>query len=308
MKRTLVVTAAALLVCAAGFAQQQESKVQAGGTFTYNLSAGATPQQTAFISKSVKNSPYSAKQVHERTQTLSDGTHITTKTTTTMYRDSSGRTRTEVNDEMATINDPVAGAAYRLNMKAQTSTTIRVMPTSVGVMFDGPTREDQVVTDELKAKLVDALPRVTTNSITTENGALTVTAGVGGGRGGMIEVGPNGYVRPNNDEYQRESLGTQTMEGLIVEGTRITLTIPEGAIGNDRPIKTVIEQWYSPELQLYVMTKNTDPRNGESITRLTEVSRSEPDSSLFLVPANYRVLNGVGPIGTGRGGGRGNLD
>jgi hypothetical protein len=307
MKRSLAVAAAALLVCGAGFAQQQESKQPTATGWSYSLSASATPQQAAFIAKSVKNSPYSAKQVHERTQTLSDGTHITTRTVTTMYRDSSGRTRTEVNDEMATINDPVNGAVYRLNMKAQTSTTIRMMPTNVGVMFDGPTREDQMVTDEVKAKLAEALPRVNTNAITTENGAVTVTYDAAGGRGGNLAlVGPNGFIRQNNDEYQRESLGTQTMEGLVVEGTRITMTIPEGAIGNDRPIKTVIEQWFSPDLQLYVMTKNSDPRNGESITRLTEVSRSEPDSSLFLVPANYRVLNGVGPIGTGRGGGRGN--
>jgi hypothetical protein len=287
MKRSIVVTAAALLVCGAGFAQQLELKQQPGPIFTYSLPAGATPQQAGIVGKIVKNAPYSAKQVHERTQTLSDGTHISTTNVTTVYRDSSGRTRTVVNDEMATIYDPVAGATYRLNMKAQTSTTIRMMQ-NIGIVFDGPT-------GELQAKVSDMLPRPTINTTGTENGTVSVAYDGGGGT-----------VRTNNDEFQRESLGTQTMEGLVVEGTRITMTVPEGAIGNDRPIKTVIEQWYSPELQLYVMTKNTDPRNGENVMRLTEVSRNEPDASLFQVPANYKVLSGVGTIGTGRGGGRGN--
>jgi hypothetical protein len=286
MKRSLAVTAAALLVCGAAFAQQQESKQPTATGWSYSMPAGAMPQQGGFINVSgtVKNAPYSAKQTHERTQTLADGTHITVNTVSNVYRDSSGRTRTEANEEIATINDPVNGAIYRLNMKAQTATTIKVMQNAV--TFDGSKTsldalQTQLQTD-LQAKVAEALPRTTTG-VMTENGAVTVT----------YSNSPNGE-RFNSDEYQRESLGTQTMEGLVVEGTRITMTIPQGAIGNDRPIKTVIEQWYSPELHLYVMTKNSDPRNGESITRLTEVNRGEPDAALFQVPANYKGTGGVG--------------
>ncbi|MFZ0819003.1 MAG: hypothetical protein WAM91_02970 [Candidatus Acidiferrales bacterium] len=287
MKRSLALIAVALLVCAAGHAQQAT-----GGWVV--MPDGATPQQAGIMGKIVKNSPYSAKQVHERTQTLSDGTHINTTTTTTVCRDSSGRTRTEVNDEIATIVDPVNGATYRLNMKAQTATTIRTM--NIGIAFDAPNKAAQDAAQaDLQAKVSDLLPRVTLDTAVTETGGGTVTVTTTGGRGGA--------PLPNNGEFTTESLGTQTIEGLVVEGTRNTHTILEGTIGNDRPIKTVVEQWYSPDLQLYVMTKTSDPRNGENVMRLTEVSRNEPDASLFQIPANYKVVGGVG--GGGGGGRRG---
>ncbi len=37
-------------------------------------------------------------------------------------------------------------------------------------------------------------------------------------------------IRP---QIARESLGTQTIEGVLAEGSRTTLTYPIGAIGND---------------------------------------------------------------------------
>jgi uncharacterized protein YdeI (BOF family) len=282
MKRSLVAIAAALLISAAVFAQQLEVKQQVAG-----WTSMAAPQQAGFMAKVVKNAPYSAKQVHEHTQTLADGTHISTTTTTTIYRDSSGRTRTEVNDEIVTIVDPIVGATYRLNTKAQTVSTIRQITINPVMELSNP---------ELLNKIAGSLEAQATFSTTTPTGNVTVTYDRGGGP----------LPLPNNGEFTRESLGTQSMEGLVVEGTRLTHTIQAGEIGNDRPINSVTEQWYSPELQLYVLTKTSDPRNGESVTRLTEVNRADPDSSLFQVPANYRLLSGVGPIGTGRGGGRGN--
>jgi TonB family protein len=88
----------------------------------------------------------------------------------------------------------------------------------------------------------------------------------------------------------RESLGKQNVEGVEAEGTRTTVTIPAGAIGNERAIQIVSERWYSQELQTVVMTKHSDPRFGETTYRLTNISRSEPDHSLFELPAGFEVL------------------
>ena len=74
----------------------------------------------------------------------------------------------------------------------------------------------------------------------------------------------------------------------VSEGTRHTITLPAGTIGNDRPIQTVSERWYSPELQTVTMTKHTDPRSGEDTFRLTNVLRGEPSPDLFQVPASYQ--------------------
>jgi len=62
-----------------------------------------------------------------------------------------------------------------------------------------------------------------------------------------------------------------------------------GSQGNDRPIVAVNENWYSDELQTQILSKRSDPRYGESVDRLTNIDRSEPDPSLFLPPADYTI-------------------
>lgn len=92
-------------------------------------------------------------------------------------------------------------------------------------------------------------------------------------------------------ESRTEDLGVQTIEGVEAVGTRTITTIPAGEIGNERPIEMVYERWYSNELQLVVMSKNSDPRFGEQTYRLTNIVRSEPDPSLFELPAGYKVVS-----------------
>lgn len=114
-----------------------------------------------------------------------------------------------------------------------------------------------------------------------------------------IGIGPDG---PPRDETKApgsksESLGTKMIDGISVEGTRITFELPVGQIGNDKPIQVLTENWYSPELQLIVMSRHLDPLSGEHIFRLVTIKRSEPAADLFTVPAGFRVENqsGRGP-------------
>jgi len=72
-------------------------------------------------------------------------------------------------------------------------------------------------------------------------------------------------------------------------------TIPAGQIGNERPIQVTDETWYSPELQITVMSRHSDPREGETVYKLNNVTRAEPDPSLFRAPTDY-VINDFGPI------------
>ena len=86
-----------------------------------------------------------------------------------------------------------------------------------------------------------------------------------------------------------EALGKQVIDGVQAEGTRTTITIPAGEIGNERDIDIVNERWYSPELQTVVMSKHTDPRMGETVYRLTNIRRGDPLPALFQIPADYTV-------------------
>lgn len=75
----------------------------------------------------------------------------------------------------------------------------------------------------------------------------------------------------------------------MADGTRITRTIPAGTIGNEHDLKIVSEIWYSKDLQMVVMSKHTDPRMGESTFKMTNITRTEPDATLFQVPAGFNT-------------------
>jgi len=101
--------------------------------------------------------------------------------------------------------------------------------------------------------------------------------------------GPPGPARHGNDKV--ESLGGQTMEGLAVQGTRTATTIPAGRIGNELPIAIVTETWYSAALDTVILSRRTDPRSGETVSRMSNVVRAEPSPSLFQLPADFKVVD-----------------
>jgi hypothetical protein len=89
---------------------------------------------------------------------------------------------------------------------------------------------------------------------------------------------------------QRSSLGTRVIEGIEATGIRDSLTIPAGKMGNDKPIELSYERWYSPELKLLVLSRYSDPRFGETVYRVVNLRREEPDPTLFSIPSSYRII------------------
>jgi hypothetical protein len=99
-------------------------------------------------------------------------------------------------------------------------------------------------------------------------------------------------IANDQSKMSTEDLGSQTMEGIIVNGLRTTRTIPAGEIGNERPITVVTEVWTSPDLKTVVYSKRSDPRMGEQTYQLTNIVRAEPDASLFTVPGDFKIVEG----------------
>jgi hypothetical protein len=85
-----------------------------------------------------------------------------------------------------------------------------------------------------------------------------------------------------------EELPTQTINGVLAKGSRITMTIPAGTFGNDRDVKVVNERWYSDDLQVLLKSTNNDPRFGVTTYELTNIVTGQPDPALFLVPSDYQ--------------------
>jgi hypothetical protein len=100
---------------------------------------------------------------------------------------------------------------------------------------------------------------------------------------------------------KRETLAAQSMNGIMASGTRVTRTIPAGTIGNTQAIESVRETWMADDLKVPLMTKVSDPRIGTTTTELTTINRSQPDPSLFQVPADYTMKKGPGGMGGRRG-------
>ncbi len=88
----------------------------------------------------------------------------------------------------------------------------------------------------------------------------------------------------------REALGEKTIEDLNTVGTRETVTLAPGAIGNDKQLTLSRDFWYSPDLKTNLQVVRTDPRDGVITIQLNIQSRSETDPSNFAIPAGYKVV------------------
>ena len=229
----------------------------------------------------VKNQPYQAQAVTEVKQTLADGTHITQTTTATVARDSDGRT---VRIQKLSTIGPWKSASNSSQADAPTLTTI----------FDPVAQTHTDYNSDSNVAHVLAMPALPAKAQATgaAGGFAVISAGPGGGGPGNVTFAFKARAEageaPNGD-VKTESMGDKAIDGIPVTGTRTTNTIPAGTIGNDRDIVITRETWYSPALKLVFQTTQTDPRFGETTYSLTNVERSEPDSTMFQIPAGYTV-------------------
>ena len=91
------------------------------------------------------------------------------------------------------------------------------------------------------------------------------------------------------------SLGTESLEGVELQGTRKTHTIPAELSGTGKPIQVIDEYWYSPALSIYMIIRHNDPRTGEQIVAVTHVQRGEPDAAELTVPSDFKIVDETPP-------------
>ncbi len=239
----------------------------------------------------IAGAPYSAQSTTERVQMLADGNRIVQTTSGSVARDTQGRVRRE---ESLPGLKTSGGEAPRI------------------VMIDDPVSEVHWTLDErTKTALKMPFPKI-------KSGAYGVVAGSGlssgknvfftsmdGAAGGTVlssrAISKNGPL-PSDFNVTKDlnatktDLGTQTVEGVPAQGTRITRTIPAGQFGNEQPMIITTETWYSPDLKVLVMSKSSDPRMGDTTYTLTNIQRAEPSESLFQVPDDYTVKDAQLPV------------
>jgi len=281
MKRTLIFI---LATATCAFAQDagKTVTVQGGGP----VGAGAFGAFERSNGAPVVGAPYSATITNESIQTLSDGNRIVQSSTGATARDSQGRTRQDAPlpaignlsasnpPHIVFLQDPVAQTSYTLNLTDKTAMKVPALP---GPPPGGPGMQGG---DALFISTVVGAPASSTLPPPPLPGI----------------AGQRVLIMKDQGPVTTEDLGSQTMEGVFVTGTRTTRTIPAGQIGNDNPIRIVTEVWTSPELKTVVYSKRSDPRMGEQTFRLTYIVRSEPDATLFTVPPDFKMTDGPQPI------------
>jgi len=218
----------------------------------------------------VQGAPYSATITSKSIRTLADGNHVVQTSTGTTARDWQGRTRQDVPmppsapnaPHLIFIHDPVAHASYALNLTDKTAQRM-------------PARE---ISSSPGEKNVDFR--------FVGSGGVAITSGPVLAPPLATQVSP-----ATNDRVSTEDLGAQIREGLLVNGVRTTRTIPAGRIGNAEPISIMTEVWTSPDLKAVVYSKRSDPLMGEETFQLSNISRAEPDPSLFIVPPDFKIVD-----------------
>jgi hypothetical protein len=218
----------------------------------------------------VAGKPVSATEQHHSLQVLADGTHIENTENNNFYRDEQGRTRVEHQGKAGVshvmIHDPVAGYVAMLdpvNKVAHKTAHTAGQPAGAKATAEAP--HGHVRAARFAGHTAVQASGSDTAMVVTQHAEMNLPAPV------------------------KEDLGTQTINGVVARGTRSTMTIPVGKMGNDRPIQVVNESWFSDDLQMVVKSVNNDPRFGETTYELTNIERSAPAASLFQIPSDYKV-------------------
>jgi hypothetical protein len=208
--------------------------------------------------KTVTGAPLKAVLVTTRDTALADGNKIHRESQSTIYRDSEGRVRREVGIDFAT---PAIG-----NVK----------------------RNFITINDPVAGKRYMLNPDNKTAHLMPPRGAHHAN------RVSDPNANPGDVTKTQLNPQTVNVIDLNTGQQIVVqvEGVSVTRTIPAGAIGNDNPIMVVTERWYSPDLQMVVLTTHKDPMMGTVTAQVTKVARGEPLPSLFQIPSDYKVETG----------------
>jgi hypothetical protein len=221
MKRTLILILAA---SSCVFAQDVVNAIHyqtAGpaGAIAWGGAMGNAP------GSQVQGAPYSATITDKSTQTLADSNQIVQTNTGSTARDSQGRTREDAPlptignlpadaPHLVFIQDPVTHTFYTLNLTDKTAQKLSSLSIPPG---------DQGAESGSRSFFVE-----------TGNRAFA------GGASAVSTIGAKTDLDANErSQVSTEDLGSQTMQGLVVNGVRTTRTLPAGQIGNSNPIKIV---------------------------------------------------------------------
>jgi len=209
--------------------------------------------QSIFVTP-IPNTPFSAVVNVERTVVRPDGSVMQFRSMREVARDTRGRIHNE----------------SRALVPASSSETPRLLHVH---LYDPQSR----VSTEINVRERGFWTRTMSHPPSTEPPSIRFAA-------------PDGNAPPSEFTKQ-EDLGIQEIAGVPAHGIRQTQTVTDEKSGKEVVITD--ESWYSQELRVNVMMKNSDPRKGTTTITLAQVNQAEPDPAFFEIPEGYTALGGA---------------
>jgi hypothetical protein len=237
-----------------------------GQTFTYKFPKGAT----VFVTT---GAPYAGRTSSQTIRTLANGTHLTQQSfdQPMTYRDTMGRTRTDLEKTRTPEMMPAAAAA---NFPPQ----IMRLPE-----ITDPVAGYRIILDPVHQIAHRVAVQARQNQAPNPNVTARIAANQMPAR-----------TREDGATVKSENLGTQAIFGVTAIGQRTTTTYPVGTYqGNDQPVTQMNENWRSVQYGLALRSLNSGP-NGDTTMTMKDFSLDEPDPSLFQIPAGYQIVDETG--------------
>ena len=105
------------------------------------------------------------------------------------------------------------------------------------------------------------------------------------------EKDTSGELPDNRGSFSHKFLGKQLISGVETIGVKDSTVYNAGVFGNDRQMAVEREVWYSPQLDLNLLSVRSDPRTGKQTFTADAVVMGEPDTALFVLPEGFRALD-----------------
>jgi hypothetical protein len=240
-------------------ASAQEALLQQEGKFLNppNLSTRSDIVLLGMTVASVPGYPISGTIEAENTGTDSHGKTVITRFRSKIYRDSKGRTRLEW--DMTPLGEAPKPGWFMIDIYDPTTrTSIQLQPsirTAWKGHFPAPNEKPQQVCKDSDFPKID----------------------------------PKDLAQLAIPQVSQKELAHDVVDGMAVRHGRESLKYPPNSSGESSAYARVTDYWFSQELQIFVLVKRSGPGKSQHTVKLSDISRGEPDPSLFTIPPDYQV-------------------
>ena len=211
--------------------------------------------------KAVVGLPFSAVSTQENIRVTGDGNRFIHKITNHHYRDGQGRTRLD-----------------------------REIPVQFSVSHPGaPNQQVVTINNRVTGEIDMLIPERKTATVLQRSGLKVVD--IPAGQPEIVTWFANVRIGPNEPGWSSPvALGEKSIEGLHAVGVQKTYTLAAGAVGNEKAVTIIVEQWSSPDLGVILLKTSRASTGGEVRYSLQQIVQAEPSADLFAVPADYKKV------------------